>query len=481
MQCNKKLHLHELLRQGCNNCKELGNTLNERKPSHEELHVQEIIYKCIVEKFDVIKSDVLDMNTLNDLVQLGKVLLDEQTSFLDNNQTIIIKSTCTKPEDEIVTWSYFLADTFYLLENKKAFQTALENIDKYTLKKRSRKWNDVLRVCTDPKMFHLRKVIEEYLINRILNGDAEKNTVILYQKLAIKHRNIFLKSIEIREKWSLSQDEFRCLVENQVIRECPVNTKIRALAYVIDNIERFEEALHEREHLISIQDAADFLGVSVDTVRRLMHNGVISASKHPSSQMIFIDKRLLEKFICDISKIKVKILPSPSKPLSQLLMKSAKLGVNKELFYNALRDMGIRFYYLSNQPKLSDLWVDAEGEKQIRKLWFEHKEYLNLEEAAKTIGVNTDVLKRMVQKEILILSKEKKKGDCYIFSRMAVNQFMNDYCSVPACSRELGLPASVIRRWVYDGEIKNYFEGINKNRFLVRKKEVVSLMKRNVI
>ena len=77
----------------------------------------------------------------------------------------------------------------------------------------------------------------------------------------------------------------------------------------------------------------------------------------------------------------MKILPSPSKPLSQLLMKSAKLGVNKELFYNALRDMGIRFYYLSNQPKLSDLWVDAEGEKQIRKLWFEHKEYLNLEEA----------------------------------------------------------------------------------------------------
>ena len=51
----QKLHLHELLRQGCNNCKELGNTLNERKPSHEELHVQEIIYKCIVEKFDVIK------------------------------------------------------------------------------------------------------------------------------------------------------------------------------------------------------------------------------------------------------------------------------------------------------------------------------------------------------------------------------------------------------------------------------------------
>ena len=76
----QKLHLHELLRQGCNNCKELGNTLNERKPSHEELHVQEIIYKCIVEKFDVIKV-MFDMNTLNDLVQLGKVLLDEQTSF----------------------------------------------------------------------------------------------------------------------------------------------------------------------------------------------------------------------------------------------------------------------------------------------------------------------------------------------------------------------------------------------------------------
>ena len=56
---------------------------------------------------DVQKTNVLDMNTLNNFVQLGKVLLDEQTSFLDDNQTIMIKSTCTKPEDEIVTWSYF--------------------------------------------------------------------------------------------------------------------------------------------------------------------------------------------------------------------------------------------------------------------------------------------------------------------------------------------------------------------------------------
>lgn len=66
----------------------------------------------------------------------------------------MIKSTCTKPEDEIVTWSYFLADTFYLLENKKALQTALENIDKYTLKKRSRKWKDILRICTEQK-YHI--------------------------------------------------------------------------------------------------------------------------------------------------------------------------------------------------------------------------------------------------------------------------------------------------------------------------------------
>ena len=51
-----------------------------------------------------------------------------------------------------------------------------------------------------------------------------------------------------------------------------------------------------KKYLISIQ-GAKFLGVSVDTVRRLMHNGVISESRHPSSRMIFIDKRLLEKFV----------------------------------------------------------------------------------------------------------------------------------------------------------------------------------------
>ncbi|MGE0999730.1 helix-turn-helix domain-containing protein, partial [Bacillus sp. Gnz1/3] len=479
LQCKQKLHLHELLRQGCNNCKGFGNTLARRKPSYEELRTQEIIYKCIVDEFDVTKTDALDMDALNGFVQLGKVLLDEQTSFLDNNQTIIIKSTCTKPEDEIITWSYFLTDTLYLLKNKTAFQTALENIDKYTLKKRSRKWNDVLKICTEQKMSHLRKAIEEYLIKRILNGSAEKNTIILYQRLAIEHSNIFLKSIEIREKWGLSQDEFRCLVENQIIKECPINAKKRALAYVIDNVEGFEEILHEKKCLISIQDAANVLGVSVDTVRRLMHNGVISESKYPGSRMIFIDNRLLEKFICDFSKIKVKILPSPSKPLSQLLKKSAKMGVNKEQFYNALRDRGIRFYYFLNQPKLSDLWVDAEGEKQIRKLWFEQKEYLNLEEAAKTIGVKTDILKKMVQKGLLILSK--KKSNYYIFSRVEVNKFMSDYCSVTACSKELRIPASVIRRWVREGEIKNYFEGINKNRFLIRKKEVFALMKKNVV
>ena len=63
---------------------------------------------------------------------------------------------------------------------------------------------------------------------------------------------------------------------------------------------------------------------------------------------------------------------------------------------------------------------------------------------------------------------------------MAVNQFMNDYCSVPACSRELGLPASVIRRWVYDGEIKIILKVLIKIDF-GKEKEVVSLMKRNVI
>lgn len=479
LQCKRKLHLHELLRQSCNNCKEFGNAMVRRKPSHEELCTQEIIYKCIIDEFDGAKTDALDMNTLSNLVQLGKVLLDEQTSFLDNNQTIIIKSTCTKPEDEIIIWSHFLADTFYLLENKTLFKIALENIDKYTLKKRSRKWNNVLRICTEQKTSHLRKAIEEYLISRLLNGRAEKNTILLYQKLEIEHSNIFLKSIEIREKWGLSQDEFRCLVENQVITECPLNAKKRALAYVIDNIKEFEEMLREKKQLISVQGAAKFLGVSVDTVRRLMHNGVISESRHPSSRMIFIDKRLLEKFVCDISKRKVKVLPISSKPLSQLIMKSAKLGVNTEQFYDALQNSGIRFYYLSTQPKLADLWIDAEGERQVRKLWFEQKEYLNLEEAAKTIGVTTDVLKRMVQKELLVLSK--KKSSCYLFSRLEVNQFMNNYCSVPTCSKELGLSAAIIRRWVYDRTIKNYFEGINKNRFLINKKEVVSAMKKNVI
>ena len=132
-----------------------------------------------------------------------------------------------------------------------------------------------------------------------------------------------------------------------------------------------------------------------------MHNGVISESRHPSSRMIFIDKRLLEKFVYDISKRQVKVLPISSKPLSQLLMKSAKLGINTEQFYDELQNSGIKFYYLSTQPKLADLWIDAEGERWIRKLWFEQKEYLNLEEAAKTIGVTTGVLKRMVQKELL--------------------------------------------------------------------------------
>ena len=75
------------------------------------------------------------------------------------------------------------------------------------------------------KMSHLRKVIEEYLINRILSGSAEKNTIILYQKLAIEHSHIFLRAVDIRKKWNVTQDEFRCLVENQVIKECPVNTK----------------------------------------------------------------------------------------------------------------------------------------------------------------------------------------------------------------------------------------------------------------
>ncbi len=479
LRCHKKLHLHELLRQGCNNCEEFENVITRIKPRHEELCTQEIIYQCIVDELDVQKTNVLDMNTLNNFVQLGKVLLDEQTSFLDDNQTIMIKSTCTKPEDEIVTWSYFLADTFYLLENKKALQTALENIDKYTLKKRSRKWKDILRICTEQKIPHLREVIEEYLISRILNGNAEKNTILLYQRLEIEHSHIFLRAVDIGKKWNLTQDEFRCLVENQVIKECPVNTKKRALAYVIDNIKEFEGMLREKKYLISIQGAAKFLGVSVDTVRRLMHNGVISESRHPSSRMIFIDKRLLEKFVCDISKRKVKVLPISSKPLSQLLMKSAKLGINTEQFYDALQNSGIRFYYLSTQPKLADLWIDAEGERQVRKLWFEQKEHLNLEEAAKTIGVTTDVLKRMVQKELLVLSK--KKSSCYLFSRLEVNQFTNNYCSVPTCSKELGLSAAIIRRWIYDGAIKNYFEGINKNRFLINKKEVVSVMKKNVI
>lgn len=481
LQCHKKLHLHELLRQGCNNCKEFGAVITRIKPCHEELYTQERIYRCIIDELDVKKTNALDMNTLNNFVQLGKVLLDEQTSFLDANQTIRIKSTCTKPEGEILIWSYFLTDTFYLLENKKAFQMALENIDKYTLKKRSRKWKDVLRMCTALNMPHLRGMIEEYLIKRILNGSAEKNTMILYQKLVIEHSNIFLKSIEIREKWDLSQDEFRCLVENQVIKKCPINTKKRALAYVIESIAGFEEILHEREYLIGIQDAADFLGVSIDTVRRWIQNGVISERGHPSSRMIFIDKRFLEKFVCDIAKRKVNFLPSPSKSLAQILMKSATLGVNTKEFYAQLQNSDIRFYYVSSRPKLADLWIDAEGERWIRKLWFEQKEYLNLEEAAKTIGVKTDILKRMVQKELLTLSKDKEKTSCYIFSRIEVNNFMSDYCSVIACSKELGVPASVIRRWIHDGQIKNYFEGINKNRFLINKKEVVSAMKKNVI
>ncbi|HDX9587761.1 TPA: TniQ family protein [Bacillus pseudomycoides] len=479
LQCNKRLHLHELLNQGCNNCKGFGTVITRIKPSHEELYTQEIIYQCIVDELDVKKIKDLDINTLNNLVQLGKVLLDEQTSFLDANQTIVIKSTCTKPEDEIVTWSIFLADTFYLLENKKAFQTALENIDKYTLKKRSRKWNDVLRICADKKMSHLRKVIEEYLINRILSGSAEKNTIILYQKLAIEHSHIFLRAVDIRKKWNVTQDEFRCLVENQVIKECPVNTKKRALAYVIESIAGFEEILHEREYLIGIQDAADFLGISIDTVRRWIHNGVISERGHPSSRMIFIDKRLLEKFVCDIVKRKVDFLPSPSKSLAQILIKSAKLGVNTKQLYDALQNSSVKCHYISTQPKLADLWIDAEGERWIRKLWSEQKEYLNLEEAAKTIGVTTGVLKRMVQKELLVLNKNNSGS--YLFSRVEVNQFMDNYCSVPSCSKELGISAAIIRSWVYDGTIKNYFEGINKNRFLINKKEVVSAMKKNVI
>ncbi|EEL74779.1 TniQ family protein [Bacillus cereus] len=479
LQCNKRLHLHELLNQGCNNCKGFGTVITRIKPCHEELYTQEIIYQCIVDELAVKKTNVLDMNTLNNFVQLGKVLLDEQTSFLDANQTIRIKSTSTKPDDEILMWSYFLTDTFYLFENKKALQIALGNIDKYTLKKRSRKWNDVLRICKTINTPHLREAVEEYLIERILNGNAEKNTILLYQRLEIEHSNIFLKSIEIRERWGLSQDEFRCLVENQVIIGCPLNAKKRALAYVIDNIKEFEEMLREKKHLISIQGAAKFLGVSVDTVRRLMHNGVISESRHPSSRMIFIDKRLLEKFVYDISKRQVKVLPISSKPLSQLLMKSAKLGINTEQFYDELQNSGIKFYYLSTQPKLADLWIDAEGERWIRKLWFEQKEYLNLEEAAKTIGVTTGVLKRMVQKELLVLNK--KNSGCYLFSRGEVNQFMDNYCSVPICSKELGISAAIIRSWVYDRTIKNYFEDINKNRFLINKKEVVSVMKKNVI
>lgn len=479
LQCNKRLHLHELLNQGCNNCKEFGTVNTRMKPRHEELYTQAIIYQCIVKGLDVKKTSVLDMSTLNNFVQLGKVLLGEQTSFLDANQTIRIKSTCTKPKGEILIWSYFLTDTFYVLENKKAFQMALENIDKFTLKKRSRKWKDVLRICTVLNIPHLRETIEEYLIRRILNGSAEKNTIILYQKLGIEHSHIFLRAVDIRKKWNLTQDEFRCLVENQVIKECPVNTKKRALAYVIESIAGFEEILHEKEYLIGIQDTADFLGVSIDTVRRLMHNGVISESRHPSSRMIFIDKRLLKKFVCDISKRKVNSLPSPTKSLAQILMKSAKLGINTKQFYDELQNSGIKFYYLSTQQKLADLWIDAEGERRIRKLWFEQKEYLNLEEAAKTIGVTTGVLKRMIQKELLVFYK--KNSGCYLFSRIEVNQFMDSYCSVPICSKELGISAAIIRRWIYDGTIKNHFEGINKNRFLINKKEVVSAMKKNVI
>ena len=41
------------------------------------------------------------------------------------------------------------------------------------------------------KIPHLREVIEEYLISRILNGNAEKNTILLYQRLEIEHSHIF--------------------------------------------------------------------------------------------------------------------------------------------------------------------------------------------------------------------------------------------------------------------------------------------------
>lgn len=50
LRCHKKLHLHELLRQGCNNCEEFENVITRIKPRHEELCTQEIIYQCIVDE-----------------------------------------------------------------------------------------------------------------------------------------------------------------------------------------------------------------------------------------------------------------------------------------------------------------------------------------------------------------------------------------------------------------------------------------------
>ena len=136
---------------------------------------------------------------------------------------------------------------------------------------------------------------------------------------------------------------------------------------------------------------------------------------------------------------KGRFLPSPSKSLAQILIKSAKLGVNTKQLYDALQNSSVKCHHISTQPKLADLWIDAEGERWIRKLWSEQKEYLNLEEAAKTIGVTTGVLKRMFQKELLVLNKNNSGS--YLFSRVEVNQFMDNYCSVPSCSKELGISA----------------------------------------
>ncbi|MFZ3577878.1 TniQ family protein [Virgibacillus sp. DJP39] len=474
MSCKNPVSMLSLVNGKCINCNFslLDTPLNTLKVSSPIYRSQKILQRYLSHFIN--RNEIAMKYSFNDLIELAHktlFLLSNLESYLPDYDGKISVFIGKVQQQEISNYDFAIAlgNVYWVYKDFPVnFHRLLDDFsNKGNFDKRKRHRRNFEELFINLKFLPIKHAYNDYWKNKAKKGEISKSYLNYRQELQKVFKKSYCTKGDLIKTGILTRDEVENLLYSNSIEVREINFGgLKQFVIKSDQMVKINWYKNQSSNLIRKKQAAKMLGVSIESLRRLVNKKVLKCYKNPllKGELLKIDdvKKILSLSNNHVDETNYCI------KFNEIINKYRCHGVTIELIVTSLIKGELKAVSYKKEPQLTDFIFE---ENALLKCLSKNKpenKYYNLTEVAKLLNVDLRMVKKMIG---IGLIKPLVDGKTYLFNKKEIGSFIDEYIESKDAAEMFGIRRGLVNKWVRNEELPNYNKTISRT-FLLKKNEV---------